>query len=114
MIETAFFGAYTLGQFMIGFLVRYLDTKTYFTLDLLLSAAGVALFAYSQSQAAFLIGWAINGFWQASAHTLCTNYLADIFPRDRRNVIMACGIRACMHWRRVGERYGDMGAASHH
>lgn len=88
-IDTAYLGAYSLGQFVSGFLGDRIGARRLIGWGLLLSASCCVAFGASSTAALFMLLFCINGFAQSTGWPGTTRAMAEWTTRRNRGTVMA-------------------------
>jgi OPA family sugar phosphate sensor protein UhpC-like MFS transporter len=83
-IGAATFYGYAFGKFINGFIADYSNVRKLFTAGLLLSAICNAVFGFSNLFWAFIIAWALNGWFQGFGAACCAVSLTNWFTCRNR------------------------------
>jgi sugar phosphate permease len=89
LIDTAFLGAYALGQFVSGVLADRVGSRRVVGIGLLGSAAACAMFATSRTAALLIACFALNGLFQSTGWPGNTRVVAEWTPPARRGRVMS-------------------------
>ncbi|HEY6081757.1 MAG TPA: MFS transporter [Polyangiaceae bacterium] len=88
IIDTAYLGAYSLGQFASGVLGDRVGARRLLGYGLLLSAACCAWFGAASSALVFVIAFTLNGFMQATGWPGTTRAMAEWTTPKNRGTVM--------------------------
>lgn len=83
-VDSAFLGAYALGQLSIGTARSVMSAQTLVAASLVASGACTAVCGSTNSAAGLATFWGLNGLFQAALNPLLVLYVADLFPAATR------------------------------
>jgi OPA family sugar phosphate sensor protein UhpC-like MFS transporter len=89
VIDTAYLAAYSVGQFVNGYLGDHLGARRLIGFGMLLSAAACAAFGASSASVLFIVFFCVNGFAQSTGWPGTTRAMAEWTTLGNRGTVMA-------------------------